>query len=229
MPLSILTKKQPGQRERMRCRRKFLHYFKNGYADPTYISWERQYKIDAHTRFREELNRDSYLKLLDQKKYNEIAQLAVKVESRTNLLFSFEKMALRDAVKTPNGAKAFSQGLFEYIYGTAPLEERFHSFTEVIASLPRKQTRVLTWPLTTVFGFLGNPKEHIFLKPRVTQVAAGKYDFDFQYKSKPNWNTYQSLLDFAEEVRKDTSDLKPRDMIDLQSFIWVMGSDEYPD
>jgi len=24
-------------------------------------------------------------------------------------------------------------------------------------------------------------------------------------------------------------DLKPRDMIDLQSFIWVQGSDEYPD
>jgi hypothetical protein len=28
-------------------------------------------------------------------------------------------------------------------------------------------------------------------------------------------------------VRRDQRDLKPRDMIDLQSFIWVMGSDEY--
>jgi hypothetical protein len=28
-------------------------------------------------------------------------------------------------------------------------------------------------------------------------------------------------------VRIDQGDLKPRDMIDLQSFIWVMGSDEY--
>jgi len=27
----------------------------------------------------------------------------------------------------------------------------------------------------------------------------------------------------------DTADLGPRDMIDLQSFIWVLGSDEYPD
>jgi hypothetical protein len=30
-------------------------------------------------------------------------------------------------------------------------------------------------------------------------------------------------------VRSDISDLKPRDMIDLQSFLWVQGSDEYPD
>jgi hypothetical protein len=30
-------------------------------------------------------------------------------------------------------------------------------------------------------------------------------------------------------VRRDLRDLRPRDMIDLQSFIWVQGSDEYPD
>jgi hypothetical protein len=38
---------------------------------------------------------------------------------------------------------------------------------------------------------------------------------------------YASLLAFAERVRDDVRDLKPRDMIDLQSFIWVQGSDEY--
>jgi hypothetical protein len=38
---------------------------------------------------------------------------------------------------------------------------------------------------------------------------------------------YTSLLGFAEQVRRDTRDLGPRDMIDLQSFIWVQGSDEY--
>jgi hypothetical protein len=37
------------------------------------------------------------------------------------------------------------------------------------------------------------------------------------------------LLDFVARVRADVSDLRPRDMIDLQSFLWVQGSDEYPD
>jgi hypothetical protein len=108
------------------------------------------------------------------------------------------------------------------------LRARFEAFTEVIAGLPRRQTRVLTWPLHTVFGMIGNPREHIFLKPRVTQAAAERYAFDFQYKSRPNWDTYQSLLDFAAQVRENNRDLKPRDMIDLQGFIWVLGSDEYP-
>lgn len=229
MATGILSRKDPAEKARLRCRRKFLHYFKKGYSDSTYIAWERQYKLDAHFAFQQALNKTEYERLLLARKYNDIALAAVRVESKTNLLFSFEKMALRDAVKPASGAKAFAEGLYDYVYGSKSLRERFGNFAEVIASLPRKQTRVHTWPLQTVFGFIANPQEHIFLKPRVTQIAAEKYRFDFIYRSKPNWETYKSLLEFAEQVRKDTSDLRPQDYIDLQSFIWVMGSDEYPD
>lgn len=214
---------------RLTCKKKFLYYFPKGYADQKYFDWERGYKWQAHLGWEEQLNHREYEKLLVEKKYAEIALRAVRLETKTNLLFSFEKMALRDAVKPANGAKAFALGLFDYVYGKESLQVRFEKFTEVIASLPRKQTRVLTWPLQTVFGFIANPQEHIFLKPRVTQIAAKKYDFDFEYTSKPNWNTYKNMLDFANLIKADTADLKPLDYIDLQSFIWVMGSEEYPE
>jgi len=81
--------------------------------------------------------------------------------------------------------------------------------------------------LVTVFGFIAQPDTHIFLKPNVTRTAARAYGFDVRYSSRPNWETYASLLDFAATVRRDVRDLRPRDMIDLQSFIWVQGSDEY--
>jgi hypothetical protein len=86
---------------------------------------------------------------------------------------------------------------------------------------------VLTWPIVTVFPFLAQPDRHIFLKPNVTRVAAAQYGFDLPYQSRPNWRTYASLLDLAERVRADLRDLHPRDMIDVQSFLWVQGSDEY--
>ena len=215
--------------KRKKFLKKFLYYFKNGFEDETYIAWERKYKEDAHLKFNEVLGKKNFSKLLKLKNYKAIVQYAVQIESRTNLLFSFEKMALRDAVKSEEAAKKFALGLFNYIYGSQALKERFEAFVEVVQKLPRKQTRVLTWPLVTVFGFIGNPNEFIFLKPRVTQMAALKYGFDFQYKSKPNWSTYKSMLDFAEQVRKDTISMKPKDNIDIQSFIWVTGSDEYED
>jgi hypothetical protein len=143
------------------------------------------------------------------------------------MIFSFEKMALRDAVKSPDGARAFAEGLYAFLHGSGTVERRFENWVEVVASLPRKQTRVLTWPLVTVFGFIAQPDTHMFLKPEVTRAAALAYGFEFQYESRPNWRVYTELLEFAGKVRRDQRDLRPRDMIDLQSFIWVQGSDEY--
>ncbi len=174
------------------------------------------------------LGQETYRSLLDKGRFAEIAALAVRIESKTNLLFSFEKMALRDALKSPLGARLFAEGLYEFLHGTgAGGEKSFDRWCEVAGSLPRRQTRVLTWPVVTVFGFLALPERHIFLKPNVTRVAAHRYGIEFSYRSAPNWDTYESLRGFAARVRRDLKDLRPRDMIDLQSFLWVQGSDEY--
>jgi hypothetical protein len=211
----------------LRCRRKFLRFFPGGFADETYIDWERGYKWAAHERWEAELGAERLRAMLRRDEHAEIARLAVTIESRTNLLFSFEKMALRDAVRPAEGARAFAEGLYEFLHGRGGDESRFERWCETVAALPRRQTRVLTWPLVTVFGFIAQPERHIFLKPNVTRVAAREYGVDFAYVSRPNWATYASRLDFAERVRRDQRALGPRDMIDLQSFIWVQGSDEY--
>ena len=99
--LGLFKSKTPIQKQK----KKFLKNFPEGYRGEKYISWERDYKWQAHQRWEESLHKELYRKLLAEKKYAEIAATAIKIESRTNLLFSFEKMALRDAVESGNGAK----------------------------------------------------------------------------------------------------------------------------
>ena len=214
-----------------RCRRKFLHHFRGGFQDAKYLDWERDYKWETHERWEEALGREEFRRLLRARQFAEVAARAVRVEqrSRHSMLFSFEKMALRDAVKVEEGARTFAEGLYEFLHGAGSPERKFARWVEAVDSLPRRQTRVLTWPLVTVFGFIAQPDRHFFLKPNVTRRAAARYEFDLRYKSRPSWEVYSNLLEFAERVRRDNRDLKPRDMIDLQSFIWVQGSDEYAD
>jgi hypothetical protein len=212
-----------------RCRRKFLRYYPHGFADGDYLDLERGYKWQAHERWLAVLSEPAYSTLLAAGKFAAVAAAAVAIEGRTNLLFSFEKMALRDAVKSPAGARAFAEGLFRFLHGDRTPEQRFGDWCEAVAGLPRRQTRVLTWPLVTVFGFIAQPRTHLFLKPTVTRLAAERYGFPFVYRAKPQWETYGSLLAFARTVRRDLADLGPRDMIDVQSFLWVQGSDEYPE
>ena len=211
----------------VRCRRKFLRFFPKGFYDDKYIDWERGYKWEAHERWLETLGPGEMKGLLTEGDHAEIARRAVTIESRTNLLFSFEKMALRDAIKSKAGARDFAQGLYEFLHGRGDERTRFESWCDTVAGLPRKQTRVLTWPLVTVFGFIALPVTHFFLKPMVTRAAATEYGFDFRYKSRPNWDTYSNLLELAGVVSRDLRDMRPRDMMDIQSFLWVQGSDEY--
>jgi hypothetical protein len=209
------------------CRKRFLRFFPKGFRDPKYFDWERGYKLAAHEQWQDSLNRKAFAAMLKKGDFAEIAASAVRIESRTNLLFSFEKMALRDGIKSAAGAEAFSRGLYDFLYGPGKIDRKFERWCETIAELPRKQTRVLTWTVATIFGFIAQPETHIFLKPNTTRNAARQYGFDFRYQSRPTWEIYASLLEFAETIRRDQIDLGPADMIDLQSFIWVIGSDEY--
>jgi hypothetical protein len=211
----------------VRARRKFLKFFPEGFQDQTYLDWERNYKWEAHEAWEELLSDELFHERLTRGDFAGIAADAVRIESRTNLLFSFEKMALRDAIRTEEGSRQFVEGLYDWLYGEGEDQARFERWVQVVGALPRKQTRVLTWPLLTVFGFVARPYVHLFLKPKVTRRAAFEMGFDLTYRAQPDWETYESLLEFAREVKRDTRDLRPRDMIDVQSFIWVQGSEEY--
>jgi hypothetical protein len=225
-PARKSTRADPGA---LRCRRKFLRFFPQGFRDEGYLETERDYKWESHLRWRASLGRKEFDALLQANQHHEIAARAVRIEQRSlySMLFSFEKMALRDAVKSTSGARTFAEGLFAFLHGAGELQPRFEAWVEAVAKLPRKQTRVLTWPLVTVFGFIAQPGRHLFTKPNTMRAAARAYGFDIAYRSRPNWATYSRLLQLAALVRSEQRDLRPRDMIDIQSFLWVQGSAEY--
>jgi hypothetical protein len=213
-----------------RCRRKFELFYPDGFQDQTYLVAERSSKERAHLEWQHELGPAAFRKLLARGEFRQIADIAVRIESRANLLFSFEKMALRDAVKTAAGARLFATELYAFLWARGSPHRKFEDWVLAVADLPARQARLLTWPVVTVFGFLARPDKHLFLKPRVTRKAARAYGFDLQYAPAPSWDGYHSLLTFAAIMRRDL-DRKPgfkaRDMIDLQSFIWVQGAEEY--
>jgi hypothetical protein len=210
------------------CRRRFLQQFPGGFSDETYLAWERDYKWRAHRRWRAEVGGEAeFQSKLANNRHRDVSSAAVRIEAGQPLLFSYEKMALKDALRSGDGARRFAGGCYDWLWGDGTERERFERWIETVASLPRKQTRVLTWPILTVFGFIARPRVHAFLKPVAMRRAAHAYGFDLAYSSTPNWETYSGFLDLCRTVRRDLADLGPRDQIDIQSFLWVQGSDEY--
>jgi hypothetical protein len=200
---------------------KFLRFYPGGFSDPLYRRNERDYEWAAHEAWHELLNEPEFDRLLTAEDYQEVCRRALRVESKTNLLALFEKAALHDAVQAEKSARVFAYGLYDLVYGEDECEKRFEEFAKDLASLPAKQASPVKWTIMTIFPFLAHPSDHLFLKPNVTKAAAKRRRFSLNYRPELNWMTYSCLLRFAEALREELADLNPRDMIDIQSYVWV--------
>lgn len=201
---------------------KFLRLCPGGFNDPRYLKDERNCKWVAHEMWCELLNQEEFARLLAEDHYHEICRRVLKVEAKTKFMLSqFEKSALHHAIKGDLFAGLMAESLFDLVYGDDDFEKRLVEFATDLSLLPKKQTHPAKWTIATIFPFLAHPQTHIFLKPEVTQAAAKRRGFTLNYTPELNWLTYSSLLDFSEVLAKEVADLHPRDMIDIQSYIWV--------
>jgi hypothetical protein len=81
------------------------------------------------------------------------------------------------------------------------------------------------WTVVTYLPFLWRPEQHMFLKPEATKDFAERVGHRFASVYEPGLDiaAYDSLLDLAVQTATELADLNPRDRIDVQSFIWVVG------
>lgn len=203
----------------------FLARFPKGFYDPAFLgdgktTGERLYKWAAHEFYEERLGQGKFGHLLT----NDFPQLVQEIErciGKVNLLSIYEASAFRDALKVESPAKLFAQRLFDLLESEQVTADVFVPYAESVCSLPAERGRVATWTVATIVPYLAQPHRHMFLKPETTKNAADALGFELNYRSEPNWLTYSSLLRMAEVYSHRLSHLKPRDLIDVQSFFFV--------
>lgn len=197
------------------ARTRFQSYFPNGFADPRYAREERDYKDQAVAKVA------TILSLKIARDGGEAARAAaIKAFQATNLVFPVEKARIKDVLSTAHG-DAFLTGAARFADGEigTGLDQMTTAIGEVTSA---------SWPMLTYLPFLWRPDRHIFLKPKVTCDFADRvgHAFGRDYDQGIVPAVYESLLDLAEETRREIAPLGPRDLIDVQSFIWVVGA--YP-
>jgi len=195
---------------------KFIEKFPQGFSDPEYFRQERDYKVSGHELIRELLGPQELARLMASGDYGEAVARALRVVGATNLIFPNEKMALRKGLKSDEEKRRrFVLCLNDLLYGDSDEETRFKAWSELLSDLDAAK-----WTNATYFQFLAHPDRYIFCKPIVTQAAADVCNFELNYRSDLNWLTNRSVQRFAEVLRGEIASLNPRDMIDVQSFIW---------
>jgi hypothetical protein len=201
------------------ARARFLRMFPDGlYPKPgtpekhDYKLMERDYKVAAKTLLEGTAPLE---KAIDGSGSGE-AVLAVY--RKLNLLSPFEKTRLQKVLRGPAG-DTFIRAAARFTLG-----ETKTALLEMEAAL--KPHDSAKWTVVTYLPFLWHPEEHMFLKPTTTKDFAQRvgHRFAYDYNAELDIPVYESLLDLTSRTAEEIAELKPRDRIDVQSFIWVVGN-----
>ena len=196
----------------------FQNKMPGGFYGEMFLDRERDYKQKTHLLSQKILSKDALTELLRHNNHKEISKRVLTIVNKTNLIHKNEKMDLSGGLKKHENNVQFPEALFNLLYGEDEIKNRFENFVFVL-----EEIEALKWPIASYFLFIHFPDEHMFIKPENTQSAAKICGWNIHYNTRPNWNTYRHVLELANYVREKISDLKPRDLIDIQSFFWVIN------
>lgn len=193
------------------ARNRFLHFFAGGFGSPKYAEGERDYKLKAKAKL------DAEAPLEKALMGSGLGEAVLSAFRNTNLLSPFEKTRLQDVLRGPK-ADAFIRGAAKFASGQLEpgLSEMEHALK------PHDSAK---WTVATYLPFLWRPDAHMFLKPEVTKDFALRVGHRFarDYEPRLHLPVYESLLDLVAKTEAHIGDLHPKDRIDVQSFIWVIG------
>jgi hypothetical protein len=199
---------------------RFLAIHPDGFSAPRFLKNERDASFRAHQFCIQLLGETVISELIAERRYQDVCDRARHIESLTNLLTKSEKTAFYGALDMPVNQKTFSVSLANLLYGTDSEEDRFKGFIRALDLLG-----INRWPCATLFGFIRFPQEKAFIKPTVIQNVAKAFCWRISYKSEPNWRGYAAVLRLYNHLRTSLVEegMMPRDMIDVQSFLWSIG------
>ncbi|KDA00718.1 hypothetical protein [Hyphomonas oceanitis] len=191
---------------------RFKRLFPGGFESEEFDMHERDYKDTARRMILSELPLEAAL--LGEADI----EAALRAFRATNLLSPFEKVRLQDLFRGEQGAK-FLQGAAQFTRGDR---------TQGLARMKQaaEPHDVGKWTTYTYLPYFWNPETEIFLKPEVSKDFATRVGHPFQtiYSAQADIAVYNSLLDLGKHAWTELADLQPRDNIDIQSFIWVVGA-----
>jgi hypothetical protein len=106
------------------------------------------------------------------------------------------------------------------------LYEDFDPALEELASLLQPYNAA-KWTVLTYWLFFRFPERHMFMQPVVARKCAARMGYELHYETTPNRETYRSLFGLSAFLREGIAALEPKDNIDMQSFIYVIGKEGY--
>lgn len=197
----------------------FLREFPEAFQDPKYLEQERNFKLETSQLCNTLLGQERLAQLIADKDWNTVASDIKTLVNKTNMLqASFERPQLIAAFADTDKQTILIPALYDCLHGEGSPGARLGRFSDVLQDF-----NLGKWTFATYFLFLNDPLNCMFIKPESIKRALEISQYPADYESTPSAALYDQFLGFAAFLKSRLAEHKPRDMIDIQSFIWIMA------
>ena len=190
-----------------------------GFSDERFVDDEIEYKRTASKKALELLSAEELRRLIVEENYDEVTGRIREVAQATNLLFMSVPRQGDLSVLHSDGLNkaAFCEAFLDLLWGSGDGPERLNRYIGFVndEGLPSK------WSFPTYFLFLAHPGSESIVKPEAMHWFCKAVEHEGIWSSEPSSSTYSALLALLRELGEELAASAPRDMVDLQSFIWV--------
>ncbi|TLG72944.1 hypothetical protein [Culicoidibacter larvae] len=199
----------------------FLEQYPDGFEDELWLAGEKSYKPEQMiTNINQQLSKEELELTLESGDYQEAIDNTLHLVRQSKVISVFEKLAFQNFVEHQEIHEQFLNALYNFMYDYN--EENFDNFIMTLLSYRHERNSKPTkWTVVSFFKAYQDPQNYIFVKPTTMKGIAKILDWDIQYKSMPNYQTYQHILAMIRAFQAESSLCRNADMRETQGVIYT--------
>lgn len=191
---------------------KFLQIYPDGFDDPQMQAIRKKHNVDQLVKF----SKESFTRLNCQQP-DLVADLLLKVISRSSMVSRFEKPPFKDFINTlgPDERKMLAIAVEDRLFG-----KKKAGFEQMLDLLMHH--KVAKWTVLTALPFYFAPRREVFVKPNTAKgiLKALEVD-DVVYSPAPNWEFYRGYKKVLTQVKKEVSPTLSPSYAALSGFLMM--------
>ena len=210
--------------------KRLLHLVRSKFPDwdsfshPLFMKEEVNYKQATVRKATAFLNETELRQLLENEDYDTFIERIEAIGTDNNLLYRSIPMQgdLNILYQPDLDREEFCKAFVDLIHGRGESPERLARYCDFVEThnLPSK------WTFPTYFLFICHPDKEMFVKPRSTQAFLKLLGCEDVYSRQLSATTYAAILDISRSLAVALDSFGPRDMVDIQGFMWVCANAE---
>lgn len=200
---------------------RFLEQFPGGVLGEKWLEIGKKHnKARLYEPFQTYLSKENLKRSIESGMFEQLSENVVKLIKQATTISVFEKIAFQNFMSYREIHPRFFLALYDFLYHFD--EESFSEFIDTLSVFKmEKNAFPAKWPLVSFLKAYQLPNEYSFVKPTTTKKVAALLNWEIDYQSRPNYQTYMNIVKMVKQFKSQSTICKDLALPMTQGVMFV--------